>query len=113
LIPGWRGGNLLSALRIVWRRFEETMMSDSLKSGCVSRRTVLIAAAGAAPLLTLGATGAKAAKLPPTAVKYQTSPKDGKQCDGCNLFVAPDACKSVDGTISPQGWCMLWVKKPS
>ncbi|HTR14326.1 MAG TPA: high potential iron sulfur protein [Roseiarcus sp.] len=84
----------------------------SSRSGCVSRRTVLIAAAGAAPLLALGATGAKAAKLPQTAVKYQNSPKDGKQCDGCNLFVAPNACKSVDGTISPQGWCMLWVKKP-
>ena len=86
-------------------------MSDSPKSGCVSRRTILIAAAGAAPLLALSATGAKAAKLAQASVKYQTSGKDGKQCDGCNLFVAPNSCKSVDGEISPQGWCMLWVKK--
>lgn len=86
-------------------------MSDSTKSGFVSRRTVLIAAAGAAPLLALGATGAKAAQLPKTTVKYQDSPKDGKECSGCNLFVAPKACKSVAGDISPKGWCMLWVKK--
>ena len=77
----------------------------------VSRRTALIAAVGVAPLLALGATGAKAAKLSQKAARYQDSPKDGKQCDGCNLFVAPNACKSVDGTISPKGWCMLWVKK--
>ena len=86
-------------------------MSDQAKPPCFSRRTVLIAAAGAAPLLALGATGAKAAKLSQSAVRYQATPKDGKQCDGCNLFVAPNACKSVDGVIAPTGWCTLWVKK--
>jgi High potential iron-sulfur protein len=85
-------------------------MSD-LKLAYVNRRTVLIAAAGAAPLLALGATGAKAAKLSQTAAKYQPTPKDGKECDGCNLFVAPSSCKSVDGTISAKGWCALWIKK--
>lgn len=86
-------------------------MSDQDNSVRVSRRTLLIAAAGAAPLLALGATSAKAAKMSQTAAKYQPTPKDGKQCDGCNLFVAPNSCKSVDGIISPKGWCMLWVKK--
>jgi len=87
-------------------------MSGSDESNCLSRRKVLLAAAGAAPLLALGARGAKAAKLPQSTVKYQASPKDGKQCDACNLFVAPNSCKSVDGEISATGWCMLWVKKP-
>jgi len=86
-------------------------MDKRTESADVSRRTVLIAAVGAAPLLALGATGAKAAKLSQKAARYQDSPKDGKQCDGCNLFVAPNACKSVDGAISAKGWCMLWVKK--
>jgi hypothetical protein len=86
-------------------------MSNPTRSACVSRRTVLIAAAGAAPLLAMSATGARAAKLAQSAVRYQETPKDGKQCDNCNLFVAPNACKSVDGTISPKGWCALWVKK--
>jgi hypothetical protein len=85
-------------------------MSDQIKSGIVSRRTVLIAAAGAAPLLTLMG-GSAEAKMAQNAVKYQASPKDGKQCDGCNLFVVPNSCKSVAGDISPSGWCALWVKK--
>ncbi len=86
------------------------MMSEETKLACVSRRTVLIGAAGAVPLLALGATGAQA-KIAQSSVRYQDSPKDGKECDACKLFVAPNACKSVDGTISPKGWCTLWVKK--
>ena len=86
------------------------MMSEETKSRCVSRRTVLIGGAGAVPLLALGATSAQA-KMAQSAVRYQDLPKDGKRCDGCNLFVAPNACKSVDGKISPSGWCALWVKK--
>jgi len=81
---------------------------ENMKSGGVSRRTVLI---GAVPLIALGATGAEAAKLAQSAVRYQATPKDGKQCSGCNLFIAPNACKSVAGEISPNGWCALWVKK--
>ena len=82
---------------------------DSFPS--LSRRTILLAAAGAAPLLVLSSTGANAAKLSKTAVSYQDSPKDGKQCDGCALFEPPSSCKSVEGVISPKAWCKLWVKK--
>ena len=85
-------------------------MSDHTNQRAMSRRTVLIAGAGAGSLL-LGATQANAAKLAQSAVKYQATPKDGKRCDGCNLFVAPNACKSVAGDIAPSGWCALWVKK--
>ncbi len=82
---------------------------DKCQKG-VSRRTILMAAAGAVPALAL-MSGAAEAKMAQTAVKYQTDPKDGHQCDGCNFFVAPNACKMVDGDISPTGWCALWVKK--
>jgi hypothetical protein len=85
-------------------------MKESNSSSCVSRRTVLIAAAGAIPL-ALCATGAKAAKMSQSAVRYQATPKDGKQCSDCKLFVAPNACKNVEGDIAPAGWCALWVKK--
>jgi hypothetical protein len=87
------------------------MSQQETKSQYVSRRTILIGAAGAAPLLVLGATGAKAAKLSQAAARYQDSPKGDRQCSGCNLFQPPNACKSVAGTISPSGWCALWVKK--
>ena len=77
----------------------------------VSRRTVLIAAAaGAVPVLAL-MSGSAEAKMTQAAVKYQATPKDGKQCDGCNFFVAPNGCKMVDGDIAATGWCALWVKK--
>lgn len=81
---------------------------DSIGQG-VNRRTVLLAAVAAAPVLALGK--AQAASLPASAVGYRDSPNDGKDCSGCNLFVAPSSCKSVSGTISPKGWCKLWVKK--
>ena len=89
---------------------QETEMKDGSKSKRISRRTVVLAA-GATPLLAMGVTGALAAKLPQAAVHYQPTPKDGKQCDGCALFIPPAACKSVEGSIAPTGWCVLWVKK--
>jgi hypothetical protein len=78
----------------------------------VSRRTVLIAAACAAPALAL-TTRAAQAKMAQAAVRYQATPKDGHQCDGCAFFIAPNACKMVDGTIAPTGWCALWAAKKS
>jgi len=91
---------------------KEALMGQTCNNSGVSRRTVLFAAAGAAPLLVLMSDDAQA-KLAQTAVKYQPDPKDGKQCDGCNFFVVPNACKMVDGDIAPTGWCSLWVKKPA
>ncbi len=87
-------------------------MDASCKNSGVSRRTVLFAAAGAAPLLAL-TNGEAQAKMAQTAVHYQTDPKEGHQCDACNFFVAPNSCKMVDGDIAATGWCALWVKKPA
>jgi hypothetical protein len=77
----------------------------------VSRRTVLVGAAGALPLIALGGTGAKAAKLTQDAVKYQQTAHEGKHCGMCNFFIAPSSCKQVDGTINPNGYCALWLAK--
>ncbi len=87
-------------------------MRETNEKPGVSRRAVLIAAAGAAPLLALTA-GEAQAKIAQSAVHYQTTPRDGHQCDGCVQFVAPNSCKLVDGEIAPTGWCALWVKKPA
>ena len=78
----------------------------------MTRRAVLAGAAvaGAAPLLALGASPAWA-KMSQAAVAYQDSPKGDRNCAGCGLFQGPSACKTVDGTISPNGWCKIWVKK--
>jgi len=83
-------------------------------SALVSRRSVLIqgaaCATGAATILAVSANSAKAALLPQKSVQYQDTPKADRQCDGCSLFVAPNACKNVAGEISPKGWCILWRK---
>jgi len=79
---------------------------------CASRRQAL-ALLGAASLFAAGATPAFASKLQQSAVGYQNSPKGDKKCGDCNLFESPKSCKSVDGDISPNGWCRLWVKKPA
>ena len=89
-------------------------MDDLHEISGVSRRTVLIAAAGAAPLLAIMINGAGAGvKVSQSAVHYQPTPKDGQSCGNCYQFLAPGSCKMVDGDISRNGWCGLWVKKVS
>ncbi|MGA8900882.1 high-potential iron-sulfur protein [Bradyrhizobium sp.] len=90
-------------------------MTDESK---VSRRHVLTVAAGVAGAVTGAAvigttTPARAAKAPQKAVKYQDTPKGDQSCENCALFEAPSSCKTVDGVISPQGWCMVYAKKPA
>jgi hypothetical protein len=50
-----------------------------------------------------------------SAVNYQSEPKDGQQCSGCQFYI-PDkngdgqgACSIVEGVISPDGWCASYV----
>jgi hypothetical protein len=87
---------------------------SEVSSTKVSRRSLLLHGAacvtGVATILVASANIAKANPLPKTAVSYQDKPKGDRQCSGCALFVAPNACKNVAGEISPNGWCMLWRK---
>ena len=82
----------------------------------ISRRSLLrnICVGGTA-VTTLSVAAASSsfadAKIPKEQVKYQDTPKDGHQCSGCAHFTAPSACQLVDGTISPQGWCLLFREK--
>lgn len=83
-----------------------------------SRRAIVlqgVACALGSAVLAASVGRAYASKFPQSspAVAYQTSAnaKDGHRCDGCSLFQAPNSCQMVDGTISPTGWCKLWVKK--
>lgn len=82
-----------------------------------TRRIVLknLAVLAAAPLL---ANSARAqAKATKQAMQYQEQPKNGQRCDTCMHFVAGakqgamGTCKVVDGPISPNGWCVAYVKK--
>ncbi len=82
----------------------------------VSRRSLLQAAAyaaGAVPILTVTANRAMAAKASQSSVAYRDTPNGDKTCANCALFQPPDACRNVEGKVSPQGWCRIWVKKSS
>jgi hypothetical protein len=70
-----------------------------------SRRMLLrgaVRAAGAAAILGPNANRA-AAKISQAAVAYQPLPNGDKRCDKCVQFLPPNACKIIEGTISPQG----------
>jgi hypothetical protein len=58
-------------------------------------------------------TTAQAAKMSQQAAKYQDTPKGEQRCENCIQFEAPSACKTVDGTVAAQGWCMVYAKKPA
>ena len=87
------------------------------KSERFSRRRVLAIVAGTASALGMSAgaiigTSAPAyAKVPQKAVKYQDTPKGDQSCENCVQFEAPSTCKTVDGTVSSQGWCSVYIKK--
>jgi len=69
-------------------------------------------AAPASPAPMESAAPAAPAKVSQASVQYQTQPKEGKKCADCMNFVAEsNTCKLVEGNISPNGWCVLWVKK--
>lgn len=80
-----------------------------------SRRTILRAGVGIAAAATgVGTAAAQGApKLAKTVVMYQDSPKDGHQCDQCVNWEPPNACKIVEGDISPKGWCGAFAPKPA
>jgi hypothetical protein len=48
-------------------------------------------------------------KISKKAVAYQDHPDGDKRCEKCAQFQAPDACKMVEGAISPQGSCRIFM----
>lgn len=53
-----------------------------------------------------------ARKVPQASARYQSKPKGEQKCSKCMNFIAEsNTCKLVEGNISPEGWCTLWVKK--
>jgi hypothetical protein len=86
-----------------------TIIQMELSRRCLLRGAAC--AAGAATIIGVTAEQAVAGKMSQSSVSYRASPKGNQRCDNCALFQGPSACKSVDGSISPQGWCSIWVPK--
>ena len=81
-------------------------------SARLSRRSLLGGVIGAVGIV--GATPNQATaqpKISKVAVNYQDHPDGDKRCDKCAQFQPPDACKVVEGSISPQGSCRIFMLK--
>jgi hypothetical protein len=82
-------------------------------SAPVSRRALLQGGAGTTgAAIILGATPNSASavvKLSQKVAAYQDHPDGDKHCGKCVQFQPPTACKLVDGTVSPEGYCRFFV----
>jgi hypothetical protein len=45
------------------------------------------------------------------AMKYQDKPSGDKRCSNCVNFIPSSGCAIVEGTVSPNGYCLAWAKK--
>lgn len=93
------------------------MSSETAKRGRAWTRRQLLqrmaATAGAVAAIAVQSISAPAAiKISKTAVAYQDHPQGDKRCGKCLQFQAPDGCKMVDGSISPQGFCRIFTPQP-
>jgi len=81
----------------------------------LSRRRLLegaaLVACGGSVLLAAGKAAA-ANKVSQAVARYQDQPRGAQRCDNCVQWTAPNACKIVQGVISPAGWCMLYAPAP-
>jgi anaerobic selenocysteine-containing dehydrogenase len=80
----------------------------------VTRRDVLKQAlllGGAACAGALASRNAHAQKVSKAAMKYQDKPNGDQKCSNCMQFEPPGSCKVVEGAVSPDGYCIAWVKK--
>ena len=86
-------------------------------AGAISRRTV-VKTIGCAAAATCGfAAGAKAEdyvpypqnKITKAAAHYQDKPEGNELCGGCPYFIVPNGCVTVEGEVSPSGWCPMFT----
>jgi hypothetical protein len=59
----------------------------------------------------MGTKEALAQKASKASMQYQDKPNGDKQCSNCAQFIPTNSCQIVEGTISPQGYCISWQKK--
>ncbi len=78
----------------------------------ISRRSLLVAGVAAGSASMLAVTGAKAMiKVSKASVGYKTEAAEGHNCGACKLFEAPESCRFVDGAISRDCACRIWIGK--
>lgn len=77
----------------------------------VLKVAVVAAGAGLAASVMPARDALAQKKATKEAMKYQDKPNGNMQCGNCSQFLPPNSCNVVEGTISPQGYCIAWAKK--
>ena len=79
----------------------------------ISRRVLLTGTALALGTAAVAAVSQAMAqvKISQAVANYQNTPKGDQRCDRCINFQPPNACKFVQGDISPSGWGQLFAPK--
>jgi hypothetical protein len=75
------------------------------------RGAALLATAGLAIRLLPGKEALAQQKASRDAMKYQDKPSGDKRCSNCLNFIPSSGCAIVEGTVSPNGYCLAWAKK--
>lgn len=88
----------------------------------LSRRGLLKGGAMLASMVVVATTAAVTsmpaiAGVTKLAMQYRDTPNGKQECSNCTLYVpgsssgASGACKVVDGSISPRGYCLAYAAK--
>ena len=93
---------------------DETLRRRFLKTGAVALAMIPV-------LVVSGRADAATNAAVRTSLKYQGKPEGDKSCGNCIQFVPGKTAKDLGGCkviagdteISPQGYCIAWVKKPA
>ncbi len=87
---------------------------EALMNEAISRRALLGGAAmtvGVAATSRVSMSAAAEQKVSQADAKYQDQPNGQQRCEICLQFQPPNACRIVEGPISPKGWCQYFAAK--
>jgi hypothetical protein len=83
----------------------------------ISRRKALVGFIVLPALAGIAADKTDGGKASKAHLAYQSSPHLGQRCANCRVFhagktpAAPGTCDLVQGAISPNGWCRVFVAR--
>ncbi|MDP9017060.1 MAG: high-potential iron-sulfur protein [Candidatus Eremiobacteraeota bacterium] len=87
---------------------------EKISRGQALKGLIVLPALAAAMVGSIGTAQAKSSKA---TLKYQDKPKNGQKCSDCRFYLKPKnakakaGCQLLDGSVSPNGWCVAYAKK--
>ena len=85
--------------------------NPNLSRRSVLRRAAMLASAALTAKMVPSKEALAQQKASQEAMKYQDKPNGDKRCSNCLNFIPSSSCTIVEGTVSPNGYCLAWAKK--